>query len=88
MDMDCIGDLGFLDPELLQLNEVSPLAIKFNPYVAEKLLDQRLSLSETTLLVIIILLCHFFNVIWSLSVAGKVSIALVNDFLVFVVTCT
>ncbi|PWA69228.1 EF-hand domain pair [Artemisia annua] len=50
MDMDCIGNLGFLDPELLQLNEVSPLAIKSNPYVVEKLFDQWLLLPETTLL--------------------------------------
>ncbi|KAJ0493019.1 putative EF-hand domain-containing protein [Helianthus annuus] len=51
MDMDYNGDSGFLDPELLQLNEVSPLAIKSNPYVAEKLFEQWLSLPETTLLV-------------------------------------
>ncbi|GJU49471.1 hypothetical protein Tco_1219026, partial [Tanacetum coccineum] len=59
MDMDCMGDLGFLDPELLQLNEVSPLAIKSNHYVIEKLFAQWLSLPETTLLVIVILLCWF-----------------------------
>ncbi|MFS7923003.1 hypothetical protein Hanom_Chr03g00255701 [Helianthus anomalus] len=46
MDMDYNGDSGFLDPELLQLNEVSPLAIKSNPYVAEKLFEQWLSLPE------------------------------------------
>ncbi|KVI05130.1 Calcium-binding EF-hand [Cynara cardunculus var. scolymus] len=51
MDMDYNGDVGFLDPELLQLNEVSPLAIKSNPYVAEKLFEQWLSLPESTLLV-------------------------------------
>ncbi|KAK9059851.1 hypothetical protein SSX86_020555 [Deinandra increscens subsp. villosa] len=51
MDMDYNGDSGFLDPELLQLNEVSPLAIKSNPFVAEKLFEQWLSLPETTLLV-------------------------------------
>ncbi|KAI3816223.1 hypothetical protein L1987_15915 [Smallanthus sonchifolius] len=51
MDMDYNGDSGFLDPELLQLNEVSPLAIKSNPFVAEKLFKQWLSLPETTLLV-------------------------------------
>lgn len=53
MDMDYNGDAGFLDPELLQLNEVSPLALKSNPYVAEKLFEQWLSLPETTLLVIL-----------------------------------
>ncbi|KAK1419684.1 hypothetical protein QVD17_28944 [Tagetes erecta] len=51
MDVDCKVDSGFLDPELLQLNEVSPLAIKSNPYVADKLFEQWLSLPETTLLV-------------------------------------
>nr|GEY27246.1 hypothetical protein [Tanacetum cinerariifolium] len=53
MDMDCIGDLGFLDPKLLQLNEVSLLAIKSNHYVVEKLFAQWFSIPETTLLVII-----------------------------------
>lgn len=61
MDMDNNGEAGCLDPELLQLNEVSPLAIKSNPYVAEKLFEQWLSLPETTPLVstviIIFLLC-------------------------------
>ncbi|CAI9273256.1 unnamed protein product [Lactuca saligna] len=51
MDMDNNGEAGCLDPELLQLNEVSPLAIKSNPYVAEKLFEQWLSLPETTPLV-------------------------------------
>lgn len=52
MDMDCGSEAGCLDPELLQFNEVSPLAIKFNPYVADKLFDQWLSLPETTSLVV------------------------------------
>ncbi|KAJ9546045.1 hypothetical protein OSB04_025752 [Centaurea solstitialis] len=51
MDMDYNADLGRLDPELLQLNEVSSLAIKSNPYVADKLFEQWLSLPETTPLV-------------------------------------
>lgn len=62
MDVDCKVDSGFLDPELLQLNEVSPLAIKSNPYVAEKLFEQWLSLPETTLLVnFIIFFCLCFG---------------------------
>ena len=60
MDMDYNGDVGRLDPELLQLNEVSSLAIKSNSYVAEKLFEQWLSLPETTLLVIITI-SHFFH---------------------------
>ncbi|KAK9078661.1 hypothetical protein SSX86_002718 [Deinandra increscens subsp. villosa] len=51
MDLDYSGEAGCLDPELLQLNEVSPLAIKSNPYVADKLFEQWLSLPETTPLV-------------------------------------
>ncbi|KAL0376940.1 UNVERIFIED_CONTAM: Serine/threonine protein phosphatase 2A regulatory subunit B''alpha [Sesamum calycinum] len=53
MDLDFNGDVACLDAELLQLPEVSPLAIKANPYVAEKLFDQWLSLPETNSLVII-----------------------------------
>ncbi|KAJ8562697.1 hypothetical protein K7X08_031149 [Anisodus acutangulus] len=51
MDVDFNGDVTSLDAELLQLHEVSPLAIKANPYVAEKLFDQWLSLPDTTALV-------------------------------------
>uniref|UniRef100_A0A5B7AVL5 EF-hand domain-containing protein n=1 Tax=Davidia involucrata TaxID=16924 RepID=A0A5B7AVL5_DAVIN len=51
MDMDFSGDVVCLDAELLQLLEVSPLVIKSNPYVAEKLFEQWLSLPETAPLV-------------------------------------
>ncbi|KAI3458712.1 hypothetical protein Pfo_015375 [Paulownia fortunei] len=51
MDLDFNGDVASLDAELLQLPEVSPLAIKANPCVAEKLFDQWLSLPETNSLV-------------------------------------
>ncbi|KAL7109071.1 hypothetical protein ACP275_06G152500 [Erythranthe tilingii] len=51
MDLDFNGDVTCLDAELLQLPEVSPLAIKANPYVAENLFDQWLSLPETNSLV-------------------------------------
>ncbi|XP_019151127.1 PREDICTED: serine/threonine protein phosphatase 2A regulatory subunit B''beta-like isoform X2 [Ipomoea nil] len=47
MDVDFDGDVANLDAELLQLPEVSPLAIKANPYIAEKLFDQWLSLPDT-----------------------------------------
>ncbi|KAL3630088.1 hypothetical protein CASFOL_023072 [Castilleja foliolosa] len=51
MDLDFNGDVMCLDAELLQLSEVSPYAIKANPYVAEKLFDKWLSLPETNSLV-------------------------------------
>ncbi|CAA3005169.1 serine/threonine protein phosphatase 2A regulatory subunit B''beta-like [Olea europaea var. sylvestris] len=51
MDMDFNGDVASLDAEMLQLPEVSPLAIKANPHVSEKLFDQWLSLPDTVSLV-------------------------------------
>lgn len=51
MDMDFNGDLVSLDAELLQLPEVSPLALKSNPYLAQDLFEQWLSLPETNRLV-------------------------------------
>lgn len=49
--MDFNGDLVALDAELLQLPEVSPLALKSNPYIAQDLFEQWLSLPETNRLV-------------------------------------
>ncbi|GMH10487.1 hypothetical protein Nepgr_012328 [Nepenthes gracilis] len=51
MDMDFNGDLVCLDAESLQLSEVSSLAIKSNPHLAQELFDQWLSLPETNRLV-------------------------------------
>ncbi|KAI0528805.1 serine/threonine protein phosphatase 2A regulatory subunit B''beta [Dendrobium catenatum] len=51
MDVELSKDGASLDPELLQLAEVSPLALKENPCVAEQLYSQWLSLPETVRLV-------------------------------------
>ncbi|KAK9083295.1 hypothetical protein Scep_029766 [Stephania cephalantha] len=51
MDMEIVGDVASLDPELLQLPEVSPLALKANPHIAEDLFSQWLSLKDTGRLV-------------------------------------
>ncbi|KAL5702333.1 hypothetical protein ACHQM5_027562 [Ranunculus cassubicifolius] len=45
------GDMSNLDPELLQLSEVSPITLKSNIDLAEDLYSQWLSLPETTRLV-------------------------------------
>lgn len=57
---DLNGDVARLDAELLQLPEVSPLALKSNPYVIEGLFDQWLSLPETASQVIISFSRHFY----------------------------
>eukprot|EP00262_Sarcandra_glabra_P007192 TRINITY_DN19834_c0_g1_i4.p1 TRINITY_DN19834_c0_g1~~TRINITY_DN19834_c0_g1_i4.p1 ORF type:complete len:541 (+),score=116.00 TRINITY_DN19834_c0_g1_i4:249-1871(+) len=51
MDMEVAGGVPCLDPELLQIPEVSSLALKSNPYLAEELFSQWLSLPETSRLV-------------------------------------
>ncbi|CAN4105892.1 unnamed protein product [Withania somnifera] len=55
MDVDLFCDLASVDAELLQLAEVSCFAIKDNPYVAQKVFDQWLSLPDTAQLVKILL---------------------------------
>ncbi|XP_041005888.1 serine/threonine protein phosphatase 2A regulatory subunit B''alpha-like [Juglans microcarpa x Juglans regia] len=52
MDIDVVvEDVASLDPELLQLPELSPLAVKENPHAAEDLFSQWLSLPQTGRLV-------------------------------------
>ncbi|XP_038889903.1 serine/threonine protein phosphatase 2A regulatory subunit B''beta-like [Benincasa hispida] len=51
MNMEISCDVASLDAELLQLAEVSPLAIKSNPDFVEKLFEQWLSLPGTNRLV-------------------------------------
>ena len=58
MDTDMVRDMASLDPELLQLPEVSQLALKEKPKIAEDLYCQWLSLPETRKLVrFLYLLC-------------------------------
>ncbi|KAL1294670.1 hypothetical protein HN51_055463 [Arachis hypogaea] len=51
MDVKETGELVSLDPEMLQLQEVSSFALKSNPGVAEELFSQWLSLPDTCRLV-------------------------------------
>ncbi|KAM7521728.1 hypothetical protein LguiA_011630 [Lonicera macranthoides] len=51
MDMEFGGDMTSMDPELLQLSEVSPSALKTSPQLAEELFTQWLSLPATDRLV-------------------------------------
>ncbi|XWS31401.1 hypothetical protein CRYUN_Cryun23aG0072400 [Craigia yunnanensis] len=51
MEIDTVEDVTCLDPELLQLPEVSPFALKTSPQLVEDLFSQWLSLPETGLLV-------------------------------------
>ncbi|XP_050366949.1 probable serine/threonine protein phosphatase 2A regulatory subunit B''epsilon [Argentina anserina] len=52
MDIDAVaGDITSLDPELLQLPELSPFAVKASPQIADDLFSQWLSLPQTGRLV-------------------------------------
>lgn len=59
MEMEYVGDVGSLDPELLQLPDVSPMALKSNPYIADELFSLWLSTPETGRLVFIHILLSF-----------------------------
>ncbi|KAM2052339.1 hypothetical protein FF2_033302 [Malus domestica] len=51
MTMEIVVDAASFDADLLQLNEVSPLALKSNPSYVESLFEQWLSLPDTNRLV-------------------------------------
>ncbi|KAB2067670.1 hypothetical protein ES319_A09G244200v1 [Gossypium barbadense] len=51
MKMQVVGDVASLDPDLLQLSELSPIALNPNPFLAEELFSLWLSLPETSRLV-------------------------------------
>ncbi|GLU03690.1 hypothetical protein SLE2022_208760 [Rubroshorea leprosula] len=51
MDIDTVDEVACFDPELLQLNEVSPFALKTSPQLVEELYSQWLSLPDTAQLV-------------------------------------
>ncbi|KAL5990536.1 hypothetical protein ACLOJK_011438 [Asimina triloba] len=51
MDAELVGDMAALDPDLLQLPEVSPSALKLNPCIADQLFSQWLLLPDTGRLV-------------------------------------
>ncbi|KAJ6820128.1 serine/threonine protein phosphatase 2A regulatory subunit B''beta-like [Iris pallida] len=51
MDVEVARDVASFDPELLQLSEVSPVALKENPQIADQLYAQWLALPETARLV-------------------------------------
>ncbi|KAK7391727.1 hypothetical protein VNO78_20146 [Psophocarpus tetragonolobus] len=51
MDVEETKEFVSLDPDLLQLQEVSPFALKSSPYVVEELFTQWLSLPDTCRLV-------------------------------------
>lgn len=52
MNVDLNGEMSCLNAELLQLSEVlSPLALKSNPYLAQELFEEWLSLPDTNRLV-------------------------------------
>ncbi|MBA0618810.1 hypothetical protein Godav_028098, partial [Gossypium davidsonii] len=51
MEAGVVGEIACLDPELLQLQEMSPLALKSNPEFTQMLFEQWLSLPDTYKLV-------------------------------------
>ncbi|XP_010934299.1 serine/threonine protein phosphatase 2A regulatory subunit B''beta isoform X1 [Elaeis guineensis] len=51
MDAEVERDVTALDPDLLQLAEISPLALKQNPEIAQELYSQWLTLPETSKMV-------------------------------------
>ncbi|KAL8130528.1 hypothetical protein V2J09_019683 [Rumex salicifolius] len=51
MDDNLNGEMSLLNADLLQIPEVSPLALKSNPYLAQEIFEQWLSLHDTNRLV-------------------------------------
>lgn len=52
MDVEVVRDVASLNPDLLQLPEVSTVVLKENPNIAEQLFSQWLALPDTVKLVV------------------------------------
>ncbi|PNY11666.1 serine/threonine protein phosphatase 2A regulatory subunit B subunit alpha-like protein [Trifolium pratense] len=70
MDVEETGKLESLDPDMLQLQEVSPFSLKSSPYVAEELFSQWLSLPDTSRLIMQIELCGIYFIYFCPNLDG------------------
>lgn len=74
MEAELAGDVASLDLELLQLPEVSPIALKSNLYLVDELFSQFLSIPETGRLVWFLAQFLSFQTLGCPALAGGFSV--------------
>lgn len=85
MDAEMGRDVAILNPELLQIAEVSPFAMKEKPHIVENLYAQWLSLPDTNKLVFISF--SFFLIFTLLSYVGRLIPFVIQNLTVTLVRC-